>query len=429
MDFNSRTNYDLSHYSFMVGNIGQLQTLSIIPVNAGDSMSIDFGGVFRLAPLRRNLMLDAIVETFLFFVPHRHVYTTDWTDFIKAGQDETTTLGSRTLTAATECLGTKTTAGQVVPAWLVAGYLNIFNRYFKHPNDADLSLNYFDAIAAGDDRLPYGLFCGFPKRVWNSFADTQVTTADYRFALTDTNTTVDLLSMAQTKGLLKSERRREFYAQRYNEIMNAQWGSNINTDADPRPTLLAHEKGYLGGSDVMGTDDATLGKYTGVAKGLHPLRMPRKFFNEHGVIWAMALVRFDPVCELEINYLANISNPSYDQIAGDPEIIKTRAPIQHDLSKYLLGSALTSGIGVIPFGQWYREHENRVHQKYRDIAGHPFISASFSAVADLKYMPASTYASMFSSTEMAQWQSYGRFNINVSRLVPEVSTSVFAGTN
>ena len=48
---------------------------SVIPVIAGDSLEIDFKSVFRLSPLRRNMYLDCMVDLFLFYVPHRFIYS------------------------------------------------------------------------------------------------------------------------------------------------------------------------------------------------------------------------------------------------------------------------------------------------------------------------------------------------------------------
>jgi hypothetical protein len=47
----NRNAYDLSHFSFSLGAIGSLQTLSVVPIVAGDSMQLDLQGVFRLSPL------------------------------------------------------------------------------------------------------------------------------------------------------------------------------------------------------------------------------------------------------------------------------------------------------------------------------------------------------------------------------------------
>lgn len=424
--YDNRFTYDLSAFTYMVGNIGQLQTLMTVPVIAGDSMSIDFAGVFRLSALRQNLQLDAQVDLFGFFVPYRHVYGSNWTDFIIAGKDEGVTFTTRTLTGSTQIFGTHTTAGATVPLWLTQGYLNIFNRYFKHPSDTDYAASYFDAIADADSRLDYGLRCGFIKRIWNTPVTADVTAADYRFALVDTDK-IDLLTMASTKGLLKSERRREFFAHRYNEIIHAQWGARVNTDADQRPELLFHQVGFVGGQDVMGTDDATLGKYTGVAKSVNGMSIPRKFFAEHGTIWIMALLRFPSVHTLEVPYLAQKSQPTYAEIAGDPEVLGRQAPVTLNLSEYLLGSALTDA-GIIPYAQWYREGTNRVHKLYRTVSGHPFIEGLFSASDDLRYIPISEYADVFTSSALAQWQCSGKVVITADRVVPEVSSSIFAGT-
>ena len=90
----NRSVYDLSHFSMNVGQIGALQTLSTIPVVAGDTLDINLQGVFRLSPLRRNLYLDCMVDLFAFYVPHRHIYGDDWVDFVRQGTDETVTFGS-----------------------------------------------------------------------------------------------------------------------------------------------------------------------------------------------------------------------------------------------------------------------------------------------------------------------------------------------
>ena len=87
--------YDLSHFSFMSGKMGRLMTLALIPVVAGDSIGIDFRGIFRLSPLRRNLVVDAHCDLYVFYVPHRHVYGDDWVDFIKQGVDEAITFPDR----------------------------------------------------------------------------------------------------------------------------------------------------------------------------------------------------------------------------------------------------------------------------------------------------------------------------------------------
>src|SRR5437870_5186026 len=69
-----RMPHDLSHLGFLAGQIGRLITISTTPVIAGDSFEMDAVGALRLSPLRRGLAIDSTVDIFTFYVPHRHVY-------------------------------------------------------------------------------------------------------------------------------------------------------------------------------------------------------------------------------------------------------------------------------------------------------------------------------------------------------------------
>ena len=106
---------DLSHYAFQCGDIGKLQTISCIPVMAGDSISLDFEGVFRLSPLRRNLVVDCCVEIFGFYDKHRHTYGADWITFIKDGVREAITFPSVSEASEKYYLGTFYSASEAIP--------------------------------------------------------------------------------------------------------------------------------------------------------------------------------------------------------------------------------------------------------------------------------------------------------------------------
>src|SRR5687767_14041403 len=84
-----RMPHDLSHLGFLAGQIGRLITISTTPVIAGDSFEMDAVGALRLSPLRRGLAIDSTVDTFTFYVPHRHVYGEQWIKFMKDGVNAT----------------------------------------------------------------------------------------------------------------------------------------------------------------------------------------------------------------------------------------------------------------------------------------------------------------------------------------------------
>src|SRR5258708_37069741 len=78
-----RMPHDLSHLGFLAGQIGRLITISTTPVIAGDCFEMGAVGGLRLSPLRRGLAMDSTVDTFTFYVPHRHVYGVKWSEFMK----------------------------------------------------------------------------------------------------------------------------------------------------------------------------------------------------------------------------------------------------------------------------------------------------------------------------------------------------------
>lgn len=421
-----RVDYDLSHWSMNVGNIGQLQTLSTIPVIAGDSIDIDVNAVFRLSPLRRNMYLDAIVDLFAFFVPHRHVYGANWITFLKDGQNEGVTLGTHTMTGELYCCASHVETGSTCPSWLPEGYLKIWNNYFKVPSTADTAMNYFDGLASGNVYTHYGLRCAYPKRIWNSGVTAKSVIGDQRFALVDTDK-IDLTLLAQKQGQLKSMRTRDFFARRYVDVMEGIWGSYVNEDTEQRPELLMRQTNWLSGYDVDGTDDATLGTYSGKGTSVGKMQVPRKFFAEHGVIWIMALIRFPPVHRKEQNYLIKKPEPTYKEIAGDPALLLNEPPMTLDVRDYISGATLTDG-GIVPYGQWYREQPNFVHDKYGAITGHPFIDQLFSTVDSTNYIEPTEYDEIFSTTQLRHWQCQGYINMNARRLVPDPRVSIYAGT-
>jgi hypothetical protein len=116
---------DLSHFDFNSGAIGSLQTLCALPVVAGDGIELAMEGLFRLSPLRRNMVVDCQIDCFAFFVPHRHVYGQQWIDFIKEGVKENETFPTDTSPRGLSYLGSEILTGEVIPRLIVTGKQSI----------------------------------------------------------------------------------------------------------------------------------------------------------------------------------------------------------------------------------------------------------------------------------------------------------------
>jgi len=183
---NQRVRYDLSHWSMKTGSIGGLQTLSTIPIVAGDSFEMSVDCVIRLSPLRRNLYIDAVVDLYAFYIPYRHIYS-NWATFLTSGIDEAVTLGtvSPATDARIQCVGLACPRNEAIPTWLTKGYMQIWNRYFRDPSDVAgiLAETYLEGLTVGHANLAYGIPCAQLKRMWNAAPLTTTTTADYRLPL------------------------------------------------------------------------------------------------------------------------------------------------------------------------------------------------------------------------------------------------------
>ena len=420
----ARSEYDLGHYCVTASDIGRLQTLSTLPVVAGDTWDLKLAGLWRLAPLRRQLLLDALVDVFVFFVPHRHVYGESWVNFILGGVDENVTFATGGAPRAPfQNYGSRCNLNPL-PLWLPSGYARIWNRYFRHPTwGGELGLT---SAALSDVEAEYGRPCGHLPTIWSTPIQATVDTADYRVALQSTQ--VDLLDLARGAARLKTERKREWMAPRYRDLLESTYGTSVNIDADERPELCYRKSFWLSGYDVDGTDQSSLGTFAGKSAISAACDIPPKYFNEHGTLWVMALVRFPAIAETEQHFLESKNNWSYKEIAGDPDVLEREAPVQLNAADIFGEQSGTTNLGLIPYGQWYRYNPSRVHHIFDAIDGFPFLRRNVFTAAQLRYIVPGDYDAVFNTLQLRHWQVAARLNARVRRYIPDVRASIFAGT-
>lgn len=443
-----RNIFDLSHYSFMAGKMGQLQTLGVIPVIAGDSLTINVDSLIRMSPLRRQLSVDAQVDKFLFYVPHRQIYGQDWIDFIKDGVDSTVSLGSTIIAAGTadiSYMGAKKRVGRVYPDWSLYGYSRIWDRYFRFlkltPEVGDWVVNDStrppthtvdnSPISTTVDTARYGFRCARLKTPWSTGIVSGITDDDHIFdaPVVATDAKVDLLDLEIVRQRYKTEIEREFFMTRYNDVLRGAFGSGVNIDADERPELLMRKTHSLKGYDIDGTDDATLGVSSGKSLTNTTLKLNRKFFPEHGAVYIMALVRFPAIAYDETNRLSDKTVPTYTQIAGDYDIVKVQPPEDITAQQYHTNGGAIA-IGQVPFGQEYRWHENLVHVNYLQVDGFPFIKDGDLAGGHVNhvYSNAGEYDDVFQNQQLGHYTVQSSVNIQAHRNYPTARESIMAGT-
>lgn len=437
-----RQHYDLGHYCVQAGRMGHLQTLAAIPVIAGDSLEVKCNNIMRLSPLRRALTIDAQVDYFAFYVPHRHIYGSDWTDMIKEGMTGSNIMPKLTVSGGVYYLGQTMDANAGAFAkYLFAGYNRIWNRYFRFlkntvavPDDyvgagvpAGGTLGVDTPINGTANVKAYGFNCSRLKMPWTVGIQPDIIDADHEAAVTSGGTVLDIIDLKRTEKYYKTKIELEWFAQRYNDVLKTQFGSGVNTDADERPTLIWHKAQSMSGYDVDGTGDASLGTFSGKSVGHHQFGFPRRHFPEHGCVWIMALVRFPTIGTREISPLSR-GTQTYKELAGNFDVVASEPPAETDLDKWMSSPAGSTSLGTTPYGYEYRHQHNNISYLYEALQGYPFLYVDkFATLMASTYIQELDYDPVFLSQQLGHWQTFSTIQVDALRDYPTAKQSIFAG--
>lgn len=446
-----RNLYDLGFETHRIGEMGRLQTLGYIPVVAGDSFEINMDLVFRLAPLRREIVSEVQIDIACFYIPYRHIYP-NWNNMVQEGYNTSETWTGFAIGANDRFapyLGLNRTDASI-PLWIIEGYNRIWNRYYRVPSappDGNFTLYPSGASNASMAWKKYGRSCArlphvlnngialnqaggaSPSQPWRDFSDAQA-------EVSAAGGVIDIRDVAQVQGHYRSKIERQWNSERYTDVLQRVWGTSVNIDADQRPELCFHHRALLSGTEVNGTDDATLGAYIGKTMGRVEFNMPRKMFDEHGTFWMLALLRFPTKHTQETHPLARKVSPASDYLMADPNIWKNMAPALATPQDWLTqGTAVgTQPSTYEPYGQHYRNQPNFIHAAYETIPGYPFSNFSVPIGPDqvqgpLYYSQPGEFDPIFQSWQLSHWQCSGAVNVNAYRYIPTINQSIYAGAS
>ncbi len=433
-----RERIPLNHYSIQAGRIGHLQTLSRIPVLAGDSLQVRSRNIMRLSALRRNLTTDATVDYLAFYVPHRHIYGDDWEDMIKEGIASVRVMPSLAIGSGSFYMGQ--TMDALSGSWakdIFAGYNRIWNRYFRFPKltpeiddlytgtgvpTGHTALN--SPLTGSINQRTYGFNCARLKTPWTTGIIPTLVPADREVP---SASVLDIVDLERTKNYYKTKVDREWKAIRYNDVLKNVFGSGVNIDADERPEMIWRKTVDLSGYDINGTGDVSLGTFAGKSIASHDFGFPRKFMPEHGTVWIMCLVRFPTIGSREINPTTN-SAQTYKVLAGDARVVESEPPVANNLDVWMSSPAAATPIGTIPYGQEFRHMPNNINYLYEALNGYPFLIPSrFNTHVKAVYVGELDYDTVFQSQQLGHWQTQSTIMATVFRNYPSAGKSLYAG--
>ena len=426
--------YDLGHYSAACGRMGRLQTLSVIPVVANDSMSLEMTGALRAAQLRRTMSIDSRMDLFAFFVPHRHVYKDAWQTFIKDGLNGSTLLQSVEIGPSPLYTDYVCAKSARIPLHLTAGYAQIWNEYFRVPNVSDHAADLLPedtALQDTDDRR-FGVRCARLPTDYSTGINWNGTDSYKNVPVQSGN--INLIEFEKVQAQYESDETRQWFQHRYRDVLDFTYGAGqVNTDADQRPTLIMRKSEWFSGHDVEGTADANLGQLSGIQNRMINFGFPMKHFKEHGCIWIMALMRYPTIVSKEQHWFNGHANAlDYKTVSGDPMVICSEPPIDYNHTDFFgAGVSVPSfDAGRRPYASWYRSHPSYVHTNFDILDGYPFIDPS----KDLQEnnLKGLTYdagiADMYQTSQLENWNLVAQMALQAKRVIKPSTESIYVGT-
>lgn len=416
-----RVMYPLDHFVFQTGKIGEIITLDCIPMNAGDSIELDMVGAFKLSPLSKNLALDPRVDIYSFYVPHRHIYGDEWVRFLRDGvgtpSTPNTLSGSKQIVgAALDSLGFSTDGSIApndlvdLPLWRFGGYINIYNNFFKRPFDADLPIENFGTRLTAQHL----------KNIWTAPLPPNQTVDKNDDVAVDTDS-ISIQQFALQAASQYTDQSRDLFMQRYRDVVDS-FGGSTTADVDNRPTMIGKSIFRGSGYDVDGTTEGSLGTYIGRGDTSFRHQCNRFHCNEHGAIWTLAVVRYDPVMAAENHYLSAKTAPTYADFAGDPTVVGNMPIREYTFAEFMSGSTFpATGKLNLAHGQWWREHANFTNSRFSGSTGFPFLK--WDSIGSTVTLSPEDYDPIFRDSELQHWQIYARSNVQTFRRIPTTRES------
>src|SRR5256885_2017621 len=113
--------------------------------------------------------------------------------------------------------------------------------------------------------------------------------------------------------------------ERYHDVISS-FRKKTSYDADNRPLLVMRSNLWASGYDVDGTDQTSLGQFSGRVQQTYKHSVPRFFVPEHGTMFTLALVRFPLFFSSRIRHTRFQGDWSSDVCSSDLRLTSRQPP-------------------------------------------------------------------------------------------------------
>src|SRR5262249_4628341 len=93
--------------------------------------------------------------------------------------------------------------------------------------------------------------------------------------MTTSTTSIDIMGLQAAYANLHTDQERDYFMQRYHDVISS-FGGKTSYDADNRPLLVMRSNLWASGYDVDGTDQTSLGQFSGRVQQTYKHSVPSK---------------------------------------------------------------------------------------------------------------------------------------------------------
>src|SRR5258707_1091106 len=142
--------------------------------------------------------------------------------------------------------------------------------------------------------------------------------------MTTSTTSIDVMGLQAPYANLHTDQERDYFMQRYHDVISS-FGGKTSYDADNRPLLVMRSNLWASGYDVDGTDQTSLGQFSGRVQQTYKHSVPRFFVPEHGTMLTRARGLVPPTATKEVQCWSAKGALTYAETAVRP-VLHGRLP-------------------------------------------------------------------------------------------------------
>jgi hypothetical protein len=322
----------------LIGHCNVLRQQILMP---GERMDIRLKGKVRLEALRERDVMRINAHHATFVQPLRWLQS-NWPDYVK--KTTTTQTTSSISNAGAFGIGGYMAVGRNVQKYLVDAPINIYNKWYKWPEDSDVT-NWLD-----DGHVAVPL-----SSAWNRCRYTKDPGTSSEYTVTAASD-FDVRTLAEKQAEFKSAMKREITSyNRWMELIGQTWKGDGSREVDQVPIMLDQTEVGVNPRELPATDGASLGQW----QSLYDFEVDHSIRGytapEHMIMTHILTIRFPPIIEGLMPLSTDTMN-WYEHV-GDPEWTDQAQPQEVQIKDLATPNSATS-LGYLPAGwQWRCEHD------------------------------------------------------------------------